>query len=71
MDLAAIGHGMTVADIGAGRGLLHRAAGRAGSARKGRVLAQDIDAAGTGARWGRRVERERLDNVSIKPGAGG
>ena len=35
---------------------------------RGRVLAQDIDA-GTIQRLGQRVERERLDNVSIKTGA--
>lgn len=67
MDIAAIKSGMTVADIGAGEGYYTvRLAERVGS--KGRVLAQDID---TGAiqRLGQRVERERLDNVSIKTGA--
>lgn len=67
MDLAAIEPGMTVADIGAGEGYYTvRLAERVGS--KGRVLAQDIDE-GAVARLGIRVERERLDNVSIKLGA--
>lgn len=67
MGLAAIEPGMTVADIGAGEGYYTvRLAQRVG--RKGRVLAQDIDAAAL-HRLGERVERDRLDNVSIKPGA--
>lgn len=67
MDLAAIGHGTTVADIGAGEGYYTvRLAERVGG--KGRVLAQDIDP-GAIQRLGQRVERERLDNVSIKLGA--
>lgn len=67
MDLAQIGQGMTVADIGAGQGYYTvRLASRVG--RNGRVLAQDIDAAAL-QQLGQRVERERLDNVSIKPGA--
>ena len=67
MDLAAIEPGMTVADIGAGEGYYTvRLAERVGS--RGRVLAQDIDGKAL-ARLGVRVERERLDNVSIKPGA--
>jgi len=67
MDLAEIGRGMTVADIGAGEGYYTvRLADRVG--RDGRVLAQDIDEAAL-RRLGSRVERERLDNVSIKPGA--
>jgi ubiquinone/menaquinone biosynthesis C-methylase UbiE len=67
MDLAAIGAGMTVADIGAGEGYYTvRLAARVG--RKGRVLAQDIDSAAL-HRLGDRVQRERLDNVSIKLGA--
>jgi ubiquinone/menaquinone biosynthesis C-methylase UbiE len=67
MGLAAIEPGMTVADIGAGEGYYTvRLAQRVG--KKGRVLAQDIDAA-TLHRLGERVERDRLDNVSIKPGA--
>lgn len=67
MDLAAIEPGMTVADIGAGEGYYTvRLAERVGA--KGRVLAQDIDR-GAVQRLGLRVERERLDNVSIQLGA--
>lgn len=66
MDLAGIAPGMTVADIGAGNGYYTvRLAERVG--KEGRVLAQDIDDAAL-KRLGTRVERERLDNVSIKPG---
>ena len=68
MDLAEITPGMTVADIGAGEGYYTvRLAKRVGA--KGRVLAQDIDREALG-RLARRVERERFDNVSIKPGNG-
>ena len=67
MDLAEIAPGMTVADIGAGEGYYTvRLAERVGA--KGRVLAQDIDRAAL-QRLGERVNRERLDNVSIKLGA--
>ncbi len=67
MDLASIRPGTTVADIGAGDGYYTvRLAERVGA--KGRVVAQDIDAAAL-QRLGSRVERERLDNVAIKPGA--
>lgn len=66
MDLAAIRPGTTVADIGAGEGYYTiRLAERVGV--KGRVLAQDIDP-GAIQRLGQRVERERLDNVSILTG---
>lgn len=66
MDLASIKQGTTVADIGAGEGYYTvRLAERVGV--KGRVLAQDIDP-GAIQRLGQRVERERLDNVSIKTG---
>jgi ubiquinone/menaquinone biosynthesis C-methylase UbiE len=66
MDLADIRAGMTVADIGAGEGYYTiRLAERVGE--DGRVLAQDIDRAVL-ERLGQRVERERLDNVSIKLG---
>jgi ubiquinone/menaquinone biosynthesis C-methylase UbiE len=66
MDLADIRAGMTVADIGAGEGYYTvRLATRVGA--KGRVLAQDIDAAAL-QRLGDRVQRERFDNVSIKRG---
>ena len=66
MDLARIGNGTTVADIGAGEGYYTiRLAQRVGN--KGRVLAEDIDA-GAIQRLGQRVLRERLDNVSIVTG---
>lgn len=67
MDLAQIAAGTTVADIGAGEGYYTiRLGERVGA--EGRVLAQDIDRAAL-ERLGQRVERERLDNVSIKLGA--
>lgn len=67
MDLANITAGTTVADIGAGEGYYTvRLAERVGP--RGRVLAQDIDQRAI-QRLGQRVERERLDNVSIKTGA--
>ena len=66
MDLAEIAPGMSVADIGAGEGYYTvRLADRVGE--DGRVLAQDIDREALD-RLARRVERERLDNVSIKLG---
>ncbi|MEL7197244.1 MAG: class I SAM-dependent methyltransferase [Pseudomonadota bacterium] len=67
MDLADISDGMTVADIGAGEGYYTvRLAERVGET--GRVTAQDIDEKALG-RIARRVERERLENITIKPGA--
>lgn len=67
MDRANIDEGMTVADIGAGEGYYTvRLSERVGP--DGRVLAQDIDREAL-ERLGRRVERERLDNVSIKLGS--
>lgn len=67
MDLAGVKPGMSVADIGAGEGYYTvRLAERVGA--KGRVLAQDIDGDAL-RRLGARVEKDRLDNVSIKPGA--
>lgn len=67
MDLAGIGKGMSVADIGAGEGYYTvRLAQRVGT--DGRVLAQDIDSEAL-RNLGLRIERERLDNVSIKQGA--
>ena len=66
MDLAELEEGMTVADIGAGNGYYTvRLAERVGAA--GRVLAQDIDQEALD-RLARRVERYRLDNVSIRRG---
>lgn len=66
MDLANIEGGMTVADIGAGEGYYTvRLATRVGE--DGRVLAQDISREAL-QRLGQRVERERLENISIKLG---
>jgi ubiquinone/menaquinone biosynthesis C-methylase UbiE len=66
MDLADIRTGMTVADIGAGEGYYTvRLAERVGV--DGRVLAQDISREALD-RLGRRVEKERLENISIKLG---
>ncbi len=66
MDLADIRPGMTVADIGAGEGYYTvRLAERVGE--DGRVLAQDISREALD-RLGRRVEKERLENISIKFG---
>jgi ubiquinone/menaquinone biosynthesis C-methylase UbiE len=66
MDLANIRPGMTVADIGAGEGYYTvRLAERVGE--DGRVLAQDIDPEALD-RLGRRIERDRLENISIKLG---
>ncbi|RIV90904.1 methyltransferase domain-containing protein [Aurantiacibacter xanthus] len=66
MDLAGIEPGMTVADVGAGEGYYTvRLAARVGE--NGRVLASDINEDAL-RRLGSRVERDRLDNVSIKPG---
>jgi predicted methyltransferase len=66
MEWSKISPGMTVADIGAGEGYYTvRLAEKVGA--KGRVLAEDIDA-GAIERLGRRIEKERLDNVSIKLG---
>ncbi|MEH6790672.1 MAG: class I SAM-dependent methyltransferase [Parasphingorhabdus sp.] len=67
MTAAGLESGMTVADIGAGEGYYTvRLAERVGN--KGRVLAQDIDQ-GAIDRLAERVNRESLDNVSIKLGA--
>ncbi len=67
MDEAAVAPGMTVADIGAGEGYYTvRLAARVGE--KGRVLAQDIDE-GALRRLGARIEREQVQNASIKQGA--
>jgi len=66
MDLAGVQAGMSVADIGAGEGYYTvRLAERVTA--KGRVVAQDIDGDAL-RRLGARVEADRLDNVSIKPG---
>lgn len=66
MDLANIEAGTTVADIGAGEGYYTvRLAERVGD--DGRVLAQDIDREAL-QRLGQRIDRERLENISIKLG---
>lgn len=66
MEMANITNGMTVADIGAGEGYYTiRLAQQVG--KDGRVLAQDISRDAL-QRLGRRVERERLENISIKLG---
>ncbi len=67
MKAAGLLPGMTVADIGAGEGYYTvRLAEKVGAA--GRVLAQDIDE-GAIDRLAERVNRDALDNVSIKLGA--
>ena len=66
MRLAGIGPGMSVADIGAGDGYYTiRLSPLVGA--EGRVLAQDI-VPETRDKLARRVERERLDNVSVRLG---
>lgn len=67
MELAGITEGMSVADIGAGEGYytvrLARVVGD-----NGRVLAQDI-LPDVRDRLARRVQRENLDNVTVRLGA--
>lgn len=67
MQLAGIAPGMSVADIGAGEGYytvrLAKAVGE-----QGRVLAQDIIPETRDA-LARRVQRENLDNVTVRLGA--
>lgn len=66
MDWAGVKLGATVADIGAGEGYYTvRLADRVG--KTGRVLAQDINHDAL-ERLSVRIDRDRLDNVSIKPG---
>lgn len=66
MDLARIGPGSVVADIGAGQGYYTvRLAARVGP--RGRVLAEDIDKDAI-ERLGLRVEKQRLENVAIRLG---
>lgn len=66
LGLAHVVKGMTIADIGSGKGyyLAHMARW---VGPHGRVVAQDIDANALQL-LGHRVERERLDNVSITRG---
>ncbi len=66
MALAGVAPGMSVADIGAGEGY-YTVRLAAGVGDNGRVLAQDIDEDAL-RRLGDRVERERLENISIIPG---
>jgi ubiquinone/menaquinone biosynthesis C-methylase UbiE len=67
MELAGVRPGMSVADVGAGEGYytvrLARAVGR-----NGRVLAEDIVPEARDS-LSDRVQRESLDNVSVKLGA--
>lgn len=66
MARAGVKPGMSIADIGAGNGYYTvRLSERVGP--KGRVLAQDIDPNAI-ASLAQRVERERLDNVSVVTG---
>lgn len=66
MNKAGIKRGMTVADIGAGEGYYTiRLSARVG--RKGRVLAEDI-VPEVRDKLAERVNRERLDNVSVRLG---
>ena len=66
MRLAAIGPGMSVADIGAGEGYYTiRLSPIVGN--RGRVLAQDIIPA-TRDKLAERVQRENLDNVAVRLG---
>ena len=66
MDRAGVAAGMTVADIGAGEGYYTiRLAARVGM--KGRVLAEDIVPEVRDS-LAERVNRERLDNVSVRLG---
>jgi ubiquinone/menaquinone biosynthesis C-methylase UbiE len=66
VKLAGVAPGMWVADVGAGEGYYTiRLAPLVGL--KGRVLAQDI-VPETRDELGRRVQRERLDNVAVKLG---
>lgn len=66
MNIAGINPGMTVADIGAGEGYYTiRLAARVGP--QGRVLAQDV-VADVRDKLAGRVNREQLDNVSVKLG---
>jgi protein-L-isoaspartate O-methyltransferase len=66
MELAEIGQGMYVADIGAGEGYYTvRLSPLVGE--RGRVLAQDV-VPETIHELARRVNRERLDNVALRVG---
>jgi len=66
MQLAAVKPGMSVADVGAGRGYYTVRLSRVVGA-KGRVLAEDIMPDVRDA-LSERVQREQLDNVAVKLG---
>jgi ubiquinone/menaquinone biosynthesis C-methylase UbiE len=66
MQLAGIGPGMWIADIGAGEGYYTVRLARAVGA-EGRVLAEDIIPE-TRDRLAMRVQRENLDNVAVRLG---
>jgi ubiquinone/menaquinone biosynthesis C-methylase UbiE len=66
MQLAGVGKGMWVADVGAGQGYYTVRLARVVGA-KGRVLAEDIVGDVTDQLTDR-VQRERLDNVAVKLG---
>jgi len=66
MQLAGVGPGMWVADVGAGQGYYTVRLARAVGA-KGRVLAEDILPDVTD-QLSDRVQRERLDNVAVRLG---
>ena len=66
MQLAAVGPGMWVADVGAGQGYYTIRLARAVGA-KGRVLAEDILPDVTD-QLSDRAQRERLDNVAVRLG---
>ncbi|MEN3971874.1 class I SAM-dependent methyltransferase [Sphingomicrobium sp. XHP0235] len=66
MELAGVSAGMNIADIGAGEGYYTvRLSPRVGA--EGRIVAQDIQPAVRDA-LARRVQREGLDNVSVRLG---
>jgi ubiquinone/menaquinone biosynthesis C-methylase UbiE len=66
VDLAGVGAGMSIADVGAGEGYYTvRLAPLVGA--KGRVLAQDI-VPQTRDNLAHRVQRENLENVAVKLG---
>ncbi len=67
MELAGVTPGMSVADVGAGKGYYTVRLAKVVGA-KGRVLAEDI-VPEVRDELGDRVQRERLDNVAVKLGA--
>ena len=67
MELAGVKPGMSVADVGAGKGYYTVRLAKVVGA-KGRVLAEDI-VPEVRDELGDRVQRERLDNVAVKLGS--